>query len=100
MTGECAKNERLKLVLKQKNKTVIIHVGTNDIHRLDSGHMVSNLNKLFFKIRQANKDIDIMYSAIWPRPCDSDDINQKVKDVNVVIEKAYKAKKISISAYI
>ena len=92
MTGECANNERLKLALKQK-KAVIIHVETNDIHRLDSGQMVSNLNNLFFKIREANKDIDLMYSAILPRPCDSDDINQKVKDANVAIEKACKARK-------
>ena len=39
-----------------------------------------------------NKDIDIIYSAILPRPCDSGDISQKVKDANVQIEKTCKAK--------
>ena len=58
-----------------------------DIHRLDTGQMVSNLNNLFFKIREANRDIDIMYSAILPRLYDSGGINQKVKDSNVQIQK-------------
>ena len=92
MTGECGNNKRLQFVLKQ-TKAVIVHVGTNDIHRLDPGQMVSNLNNLFFKIREANRDIDIMYSAILPRPCDSGGINQKVKDSNIQIEKMCKARK-------
>ena len=92
MTGECERDNRLKLKLKQK-KAVIVHVGTNDIHKLDPGQMVSNLNNLFFRIREENKDIEIMYSAILPRPCDSDDINKKVKNANVQIEKMCKARK-------
>ena len=55
--------------------------------------MVSNLNNLFFNIREANRDIGIMYSAILPRACDLKDINQKVKDANVQIEKKCKARK-------
>ena len=92
MAGECANNNGLKFALKQK-KTVIVNVGTNDIKRLNPGQMVSNLNNLFFYIREANRDIDIMYSAILPRACDSKDINQKVKDANVQIEKTCKARK-------
>lgn len=92
MTGECEADRRLNIAIKQK-KAIIVHVGTNDIHRWDSGQMVLNLNNLFFKIRQANKDIEIMYSAILPRPCDSEAINQKVKSANIAIEKACKARK-------
>ena len=92
MTGECEHNERLKLKLKQV-RTVIVHVGTNDIHRLDPGQMVSNLINLFFKIREVNRDIEIMYSSILPRPCDAKDINQKVKDANKEIEKMCKSRK-------
>ena len=92
MSGECRTNKRLQLVFKQKN-AVIVHVGTNDIHRLDPGPMVSNLNNLFFKIRETNRDIDILYSAILPRLCDSGGIYQKVKDSNVQIQKICKARK-------
>ena len=52
MTGECARDRNLKLTLKQK--AVILHVGTNDIHYLDPGQMVSNIYNLNFKIREAN----------------------------------------------
>ena len=88
-------NNGLKFELKQK-KTVIVHVGKNDIKRINPGQMVSNLNNLFFNIREANRDIGIIYSAILPRACDSKDINQKVKDANVQIEKTCKARKFPL----
>ena len=89
-TGEYERDRNLKLTLKQKN-AVILQVGTNDIHYLDPGQMISNINSLIFKIREANKDIDVLFFAILPRPCDSSDASQKVKDV----EKACKARKFS-----
>ena len=94
MAGEYERDRNLKLTLKQK-KAVILQVGTNDIHYLDPGQMISNINNLIFKIREANKDIDVLFSAILPRPCDSSDANQEVKDANVDIEKACKARKFS-----
>lgn len=41
--------------------------------------MVSNLNDRFFKIREVNKVVDITYSAILPRPCDSEILIRKLK---------------------
>ena len=94
MTVECEGDRNLKLIFKQK-KAVIIHVGTNGIHYLDPGQMVSNIYNLIFKIREASEDIDVLFSPILPRLCDSSDVNQKVKDVNVAIENACKAKTFS-----
>ena len=48
MTSECARDHNLKLTLKQK-KAVILHVGTNDIHYLDPGQMVSNIYNPFYQ---------------------------------------------------
>ena len=91
MTGEFSK-EKFSFLLHQKS-VIIVHFGTNDIQILDPGQIVSNLNDLFFKIRETNKQIQIMRSAILPRPDQSKEINQNVKTTNVAIEKMCKARK-------
>lgn len=92
MMGECLRNKDLQSCLCKKT-VVIVHVGTNDIHKLDSGQIVSNMNNLFFQIKEINRHIQIMYSAILPRPCDCDAINVKVKQANVAMEKLCKSRK-------
>lgn len=91
MAGECSK-DCLRSLLLQKS-VVIVHVGTNDVSRFDAGQIVSNLNGLFFKIREANSHIQIMYSAILPKPNETREINDKIKTINLAIEKMCKARK-------
>lgn len=92
LAGECERNMELKFVLKQKT-AVIVHVATNDICKLDAGQIVSNLNNLFYQIKEINRNVEILYSAILPRPCNSETTNQRVNEANVAIEKACKARK-------
>ena len=91
MTGECSK-ETFRSLLCQKS-VIIVHVGTNDVKRLNPGQIVSNLNRLFFGVREANKYIQIMHSSILPKPDQSKEINQNVNDINIAIGKMCKAKK-------
>ena len=72
-------------ITAHQKTVIIVHVGTNAIERLNPGH-VSNLNGLFYKIREANHTIQ-MYSAIFPRPDLLKAMNQKVKTTNLEIGK-------------
>ncbi len=61
------------LVLQQaiaKTDFVILHVGTNDIHRLSAEEFTSALNDLLCVVRTIKNSVNISYSAMLPRPVD------------------------------
>ena len=59
----------------------IIHVGTNDIHNLSVGEMISEYNNLITVIRNLS-NTRILFSSILPRPVDYENTKDKVKEVN------------------
>ena len=73
---------RLNKVRLGSYKVIVVHVGTNDIKECAISLIVSRLQKLVDTIRSKNKSAIIGISSILPKPCDSDDINDKIITVN------------------
>ena len=62
---------------------VIIHVGTNNIDKGHShGNIIADYGNLIPTIKKQKRSIRIIMSAILPRPCDHEDTDAIIKDVN------------------
>lgn len=57
---------------------VIIHVGTNDIHRLSIPKFFAAYTNMIAIIRQQSNSIKITLSSILPRPVDHDKFGVKL----------------------
>ena len=91
LAGQC-ETRRMKNMLKSK-QCVIVHVGTNDVQKLDPGKICSNVSNICFNINEANSDIQIYFSSILPRNDVSKEIDKKISATYTEIEKVCKKKK-------
>lgn len=73
---------------------LIIHVGTNNIHRLSSLEFPAALNSLFSAIRSVNPHVKLLYSAILPRPVDFNVSERLVIQANNRMMRFCKSRKI------
>lgn len=73
---------------------VIIHVGTNDIHKLLPEEFSSNLNNLVSALGRVNRLLKPLISAIIPRPLDYKYTRDKVVKANNRIKYFCKLRKI------
>lgn len=67
--------------IQQFNLT-IVHAGTNDIHRKSVEEIVDTFKRQVKRFRRLHPKGWLGYSCIIPRPCDSENINNKVAEVN------------------
>ena len=67
---------------------VILHVGTNDIgNRAPFDNIIKDYANLLGIIRKLHPTVQIIVSAIIPRPCDYDVSDPMVRDINSYLNK-------------
>ena len=71
----------------------IIHVGTNDVAKMEVGAMLSCYNNLISQIR-SKSNTSIVMSALLPRPVDYNPRDDKVKHLNNKLEKLCRDRKV------
>ena len=65
---------------------IIVHVGTNNIDNRDSmGAMLSDYGNLIGRFKVKEPSFRIIMSSILPRPCDHEDTDVMIKDVNRIL---------------
>ena len=71
----------------------IIHVGTNDVAKMEVGAMLSCYNNLISQIR-SKSNTSIVMSALLPRPVNYNPRDDKVKHLNNKLEKLCRDRKV------
>ena len=68
---------KLGLINLSQYKTVVVHVGKNDLQRLPKENIVKAVAKLVKLIRHKNQEAKIIISGIIPRPIDTQGSGQQ-----------------------
>ena len=87
------KIDKEHLVLDKK--VVILHVGTNNIEKMETGAILSAFNNLISSIRRRS-DPMIVISSILPRPKDHSSHGDRVKNVNKGLVQLSKDRKMRL----
>ncbi len=69
LSFEVTRNLKLKHAIESADM-VIVHAGTNDIHKLSVDEFPAVLNNLFASIHLVKPTVKLLYSGILPRPVD------------------------------
>ena len=83
----------LKPVLRKETDKLILHVGTNDLHKITPKRVAEGIVNLGIQIKEDSPDTEIVISSIFPKS-DKSDLAVKAIEANQLIKAVCSLKKL------